>query len=121
MEPDRQEPAILVVDDNPDVRMLVEVLLRNAGYTVYAAADGEEGVSFYKRHRSRIALLLTDMKMPNMNGIDLANRVLEFDSQLPILFMSGDSEYVSRGYQCLKKPFTSDQLVGRVNQALACR
>jgi DNA-binding response OmpR family regulator len=56
--------------------------------------------------------------MPNMNGLDLADRVLQSDSQLPVLFMSGDEQTTHRCCGCLAKPFRPTELVGRVGQAL---
>jgi CheY-like chemotaxis protein len=58
---------------------------------VVTADDGEEGLRVYKKHQPSIALLLTDVMMPNMNGMDLADRDLQLDSHLPVLFMSGDA------------------------------
>ncbi len=52
--------------------------------------------------------------MPNMSGLALADRVLELESRLPVLFISGDALDADRGYGCVAKPFTSAGLVGRV-------
>ena len=78
------------------------------------AADGVEGVNVFKQHQSDIALLITDVMMPNMNGLALADRILELESRLPVLFISGDALNADRGYGCVAKPFTSAGLVGRV-------
>jgi CheY-like chemotaxis protein len=122
MELDQQPGTILVVDDNLEIRALVKALLERAGYTVATAADGEDGLNIFRLHRSRIALLLTDVRMPNMNGFDLADRVLELDSELPVLFMSGNSWNANRGLGCVVKPFTAVELVSKVRVGLdACR
>jgi DNA-binding response OmpR family regulator len=92
--------------------------LENAGYPVVTAADGEEGLLYYETHQSNIVLLLTDVMMPNMNGLELADRVLRLDSQLPVLFMSGDAWGADRGFGSVVKPFKSAELVARVNQVL---
>ena len=94
------------------------MFLERAGYTVVTADDGAEGLRVYKRHQSSISLLLTDVRMPNMNGVDLADRVLQLDSHLPVLFMSGDAPRVNLRSACLAKPFKSADLVGRVAQVL---
>jgi len=62
-------------------------------------------------------LLLTDVVMPNMNGLELADRLLEREPRLRVLFMSG-SEDTSRGFGCVGKPFTGPGLIGRVGEAL---
>lgn len=121
MEFDQAHEIILVVDDNLEIRGFVKALLECAGYSVATAADGEDGLNVFKRHRSRIALLLTDVKMPKMNGFDLADRVLELDSHMPVLFMSGDTWNATRGLGCVVKPFTAVELVGKVHQGLDAR
>src|SRR5580658_8354452 len=108
--------TILVVEDDFDICALTRMFLENAGYTVVTADDGEEGLRVYKRHQPSIALLLTDIGMPKMNGVDLADHVLQLDSHLPVLFMSGDAPRVDLRFGCLTKPFKSADLVGRVAQ-----
>jgi two-component system cell cycle sensor histidine kinase/response regulator CckA len=118
MKLDAYRDTILIVDDNLDIRVFAQMLLERAGYSVVTAADGEEGLRYYKTHQSNIVLLLTDVMMPNMNGLELADRVLGLDSQLPVLFMSGDVWGADRGFGCVVKPFKSAELVARVNRVL---
>ncbi len=94
--------TILTVEDNFDVRTFAQVFLENAGYSVVTAADGVEGLRCFETYQSRIVLLLTDVMMPNMNGLELADRVLRLDSHLPVLFMSGDICSADRGFGCCK-------------------
>jgi two-component system cell cycle sensor histidine kinase/response regulator CckA len=116
---DTQRETILVVDDNFGIRGFAKVVLENAGYTVITAADGEEALRLHEKHQSSIALMLTDVVMPNLNGFELAARVLEIDSQLPVLFMSGRyAGIVFRGLECLAKPFRPTELVEKVSRAL---
>ena len=110
--------TILIVDDNLDIRAFAKVFLEHAGYSVVTAADGQEGFRYYETHQSSIALLLTDVMMPSMNGIELSDRVLALDSQLPVLFMSGDTWSADRGWGCVAKPFRSAELVERVSRVL---
>ncbi len=109
---------ILVVDDNLDIRALAKRFLEIAGYTVITAADGEEGLRFYEEHRSTIALLLTDVAMPKINGFELADRVQEMDAHLSVLFMSGDAGRDYQGSECLAKPFRPTELIEKVKRAL---
>jgi DNA-binding response OmpR family regulator len=110
--------AILVVDDNASIRRLVKAFLEAAGYTVIIAVDGEAALDFFMRNRPAIALLLTDVEMPRMNGLDLADRVLELEGNLPVLFMSGTTGRADRGYGCVAKPFRGAELVARVEVVL---
>jgi len=118
MAKNTQRGKILVVDDNPDIRGFARMFLEDAGYGVVTATDGEEGLRFYEQHRPSINLLLTDVAMPKMNGLELAGRVLRIDSQLPVLFMSGDASIAGLGLECLTKPFRPNQLVEIVSRLL---
>src|SRR5580704_10122388 len=112
--------TILVVDDNIGIRGYTKLSLEDAGFDVITAADGEEALRLYQRHQSSIVLLITDVGMPNMNGFQLADRVLQIDSQLPVLFMSGRyAGIVFRGLECIAKPFPPAELVEKVNRALS--
>jgi two-component system, cell cycle sensor histidine kinase and response regulator CckA len=110
--------TILVVDDNVDIRWFARLFLETAGYAVVTAADGQEGLRLYQQHQSDIVLLLTDVVMPNLNGLELAHRVLEIDPQLPVLFMSGQAGGGYRGSEFLAKPFRPTALVEGVGRAL---
>ena len=110
--------TILVVDDDSAIRALIRVVLERAGYSVLVAADGEEGLHVFRQHQDSIALLLTDVGMPRMNGFDLADHVLESNSQIPVVFTSGTMPDADRGFGCIPKPFKPDELIGRVNEVL---
>jgi CheY-like chemotaxis protein len=118
MSNDTQSGTILLVDDNVDVRAIAKAFLEHAGYSVATAADGREGLRYYELHQSSILLLLTDVMMPNMNGLELVDRVLGIDSHLPVVFMSGGSWGAHRGLECIAKPFQPAELLERVNRAL---
>jgi two-component system cell cycle sensor histidine kinase/response regulator CckA len=105
----------LVVDDDCAIRMLVKALLETEGYAVLIAADAETALKLFDS--STVALLLTDVVMPDMNGPELADQLLRREPQLPILFMSG-SEDASRGFGCVAKPFTGAGLIRRVGEVL---
>jgi CheY-like chemotaxis protein len=120
---DLQSGGILVIDDNRDIRAFAKRSLEAVGYSVTTAGGGEEGLRFYAEqlspdHRAKIALLLTDVTMPGMNGFELADRVLTMDSQLPVLFMTGSAWHPYRGFECIAKPFRSAQLIETVNRVL---
>jgi CheY-like chemotaxis protein len=120
MRHDEYPAAILLVDDDDFVRKLVKECLERAGYTVFAACDGNTGLDFFKQKQKEIALLLTDIVMPNMNGVDLADRILELDRTLPVVFMSG-TVVADRGNGCITKPFRGSEVVAKVGTALRSR
>jgi CheY-like chemotaxis protein len=115
---DTQRGTILVVDDNSDIRTFAKRLLETAGWSVVTAANGEEGLRFYQEHQSSIVLLLTDVMMPNINGLDLAHRVRGINSQLPVLLMSGEDWSAHRDLECLPKPFLPAELIEKVSRVL---
>jgi DNA-binding NtrC family response regulator len=118
MTSDSQCGTILVVDDDADIRQLTQRFLEIAGWTVVTAADGEEGLRFFAEHQSRIVLLLTDIRMPRIDGLELANRVLGIDSELPVLLMSGEHASAYSGFECVPKPFGVAELLDKVSRKL---
>jgi two-component system cell cycle sensor histidine kinase/response regulator CckA len=80
--------TILLVDDDPNDRELMRVLLTRE-YEVIEAADGNEALSHFEKHQDRIHLLLTDVHMPGMDGVELAKKILTINPSIKILFASG--------------------------------
>jgi two-component system, cell cycle sensor histidine kinase and response regulator CckA len=117
MEPDKSSQTILVVDDDYTIRHFVRAFLEIEGYAVLIAESAETAMKLYKEHQSTVVLLLTDVVMPNMTGLELADHLLRWAPQLPILFMSGSAD-ASRGFGCVAKPFTGTGLVRRVGEVL---
>jgi len=113
--------TILIVDDNADIRSFAKLFLENAGYKVATAGDGEEGLCFYQEHQSSVVLLLTDIRMPKMNGLELVRRVLGINATLPVLIMSADTWSVNQGLESIAKPFRPPELIERVGRALQGR
>jgi PAS domain S-box-containing protein len=117
--------TILVAEDEPAVRSLVEHVLRDAGYTVIAAVDGREALDLAGGLAS-IDLLLTDVMMPRLNGPELAAALRQWRPDQRVLFMSGftsdvlgDRGITSPEVQLLTKPFAPNELVARVEEMLA--
>ena len=117
--------AVLLVEDEPDLRELVNRILARNGYQVYAAADAADALRYASDLRQPIDLLLTDVIMPGMLGNEVAARVHAVRPSLPVLFMSGYAERVldSQGaldshVDLLEKPFSEATLLGRVRQAI---
>ncbi len=116
--------TILVAEDETAVRKLVERVLTGAGYRVRAAPHGEAAIELAKAMPD-LDLLLTDVVMPGMNGIQLAAHLTRVRPGLPVIFASGYShEGVPRGAgkggkaSYLPKPFTADNLLVRIREVL---
>ena len=121
----RGTETILLVEDEPSVRILARESLREGGYTVLEAGDGEEALRVAAAHPGPIHLLLTDVVMPRMRGRVLADRLRAARPAVDVLFISGypDAALDGRGtlepgMAFLEKPFTPDALLRRVRRAL---
>ena len=121
---------ILIVEDSPEVLALAEEFLRDAGYRVSTAPDGEAGLAAFRAAmgRERVDLLFTDLVMPGgMNGIRLAEQVAQLDPEAAILMTTGYNEELvsegpsARGLDVLGKPYRRSELLDRVAQALGQR
>jgi two-component system cell cycle sensor histidine kinase/response regulator CckA len=118
---------ILLVDDDPMVREVIKACLQREKYEVYVAADGAEALKIFEKHQDSMALVLTDIAMPNMNGFELVHRIRKLNSNVVFLLISGDiSQSVQTGLSALgdhppeliKKPFTVRGLVDVVKKHL---
>ncbi|MFI5356790.1 MAG: response regulator [Opitutales bacterium] len=118
-------PAILLVDDEEMVRSTLSLLLKVEGYRVYGAEDGNEALKVFRQRREEIALILTDLKMGGMGGVELIAAVRAEAPDLPIIALTavGASEDAAMlrqaGVQLLPKPLTRPILLKAVEEALA--
>jgi len=117
---------LLVVEDQPEVRELAVSALRRAGHEVFEASDGDEAFARFAGRAADLALLLTDVVMPGMNGRELAERMRAGNPDLLVVFMSGYTDeildqqsLVGPGAEFLAKPFTPGALVRQVDRLLA--
>jgi signal transduction histidine kinase/ActR/RegA family two-component response regulator len=116
---------ILVVDDEPLVRASSEQVLRQHGYRVVTAADGTEALAAYQLHAAEIALVLTDVMMPIMNGVDLVRALRERQPTLKIVIATGMAsdanihDLTGLGVTgILAKPNSARELLETVSRAL---
>jgi len=117
--------TVLVVDDEPSVRMLVTDLLRELGYTALEAADGAGGLALLQS-KSRVDLLISDVGLPGlMNGRQMADAARVGRPDLKVLFITGFAEtalltngQLEPGMAVLTKPFTLDMLATRIRESI---
>jgi two-component system, cell cycle sensor histidine kinase and response regulator CckA len=117
--------TILVVEDQKAVRAFAKASLRQHGYSVIEASDGDEALSVAKQHSGQIHLLLTDVVMPGLNGKELSVRLTELRPNLRVLFISGYTADViaqrgvlDPGVAFLHKPFGQEELAQKVREVL---
>ena len=118
--------TILVVEDENAVRTLVRDALRDSGYTVIDACHGREAITIAEEHEETIHLLLTDVIMPEMNGVELARTLSPRRPDMKVLYMTGyaeggiiDRHELQADANLLRKPFTPDGLSRKVREILA--
>src|SRR5215467_388226 len=108
-------PNVLIVEDEPKMQRLLELNLSEEGYTIRAAADAETALSHLRQEKADI--VVTDLKLPGMNGLEFLHEIKRMDASLPVILMTafgtvetaveamkaGASDYVL-------KPFSMDEL-----------
>jgi two-component system cell cycle sensor histidine kinase/response regulator CckA len=122
----RGSEGVLVAEDEPAVRALAVRILRQQGYRVLEATNGEDALRVAReRLDETIALLLTDLVMPQMGGATLAEQIVLLHPSIKVLFMSGYSDTAivqsgpdQGGVAFLHKPFSPAALAGKVREVL---
>jgi CheY-like chemotaxis protein len=121
----RGSETVLVVEDEELVREMVREILGHYGYTVLEARSGAEAVDLCSRHRGTIHLMLTDVVMPGMSGVELSKRLAPMQPEMKVLFMSRYTAdaivhqgILESGIAFIQKPFSMDSLTHKVREVL---
>src|SRR3954447_137990 len=114
---------VLIVDDETMVLRSTSACLSAAGFQAEVACDGAEALETFRRLRNEICLVLADVVMPVMGGIEMADKILESDPDTKILLMSGYSEaalevLARKRFPFTRKPFLPADLVRRIRKLL---
>jgi CheY-like chemotaxis protein len=112
-------PTILVVDDDPCIRAFVVLALRAYNYAVLCVESAEEALELVRNRVADIALLLTDMHMPGICGVDLIRKVRKLRPEMPVIAMSGNLEaWIGNldGIPCIAKPFCIGTLLSEIEK-----
>jgi signal transduction histidine kinase/ActR/RegA family two-component response regulator len=123
----RGSERVLLAEDDTALRALLERVLSVGGYRVLSAADGEEAMRISSAYAGEIALLVTDVVMPRMSGVELATRLVGERPDCAVLFISGYADDAIAAYRIapdapfLRKPFSPDELTQRVRAVLDAR
>ncbi len=115
----------LVADDEKVIRNIAVALLQRFGFRVITAADGVETVDIYTENAGEITLLLMDLNMPRLNGLEATERIRHINPNVPVLFMSGYSrEQVMERFgqqshtDFIRKPFQSSELLASIRSIM---
>ncbi len=124
--PQGQGELILLVEDDQAVRNVTQAILEALKYKVITATNGQEALVLYNQHRDKVALVLTDLAMPEMDGLSLAQRLREQNPEVAIIAMTGypqeteTKELLAQGIIAwLQKPLSVKTLAQTVRQALS--
>jgi two-component system nitrogen regulation response regulator NtrX len=114
---------ILIVDDEPEIIRSVSGLLEDEGYVTVTAGDGEEGIA--KAGESDLALILLDIYMPGMDGLEVLSRITEISPQVPVIMISGQASIENAvkatkmgAVDFVEKPFQPDRLLVSIRNVL---
>jgi CheY-like chemotaxis protein len=122
----RGTETILLVEDDAALRTYAAKVLRDLGYSVHEASDGKEAVVLGEKNRETIDLLITDMVMPGLSGLDLAAVMAPPGTRMKVLYVSGYTDHaivqkgiLEPGLEFLGKPYSPGQLARKVRELLA--
>lgn len=117
---------ILLIDDNREIRSTLTTFLQSAGHSVQSCPDGAAAWSLFEAGASRFELVITDVQMPAMDGVELATRLRASGSKTPIIFMAGGIEDELEQpradfghYRVLQKPFMMNAFLDVVSEVSA--
>ncbi|THB71255.1 MAG: sigma-54-dependent Fis family transcriptional regulator [Desulfobulbaceae bacterium] len=118
--------AILVVDDQPNYLIVLSELLRDEGFEVYTAGNGTQALGIIRE--VDLDLVISDMQMPGMNGMELLEQVKKIDGDMPVLIITAYAEVgkavaamQAGAYSYLAKPFSNDELIITIKKAVSHR
>lgn len=115
----RETAAILVADDDPTVLQVTAIFLNRCGYKVLTAQDGEAALKAFEQARHPIQLVISDVLMPGMKGMELVRSIRSLSPSTAALLMSGTQAFAPDGIALIAKPFTRKALVAKVQDLLA--
>lgn len=115
---DNASRTILVVDDEPGITAILEVVLRRAGYQVVSSTRPAEALTYSEDTGVHVDLLLTDVLMPVLDGPKLADLFRRNSPRTKVLFMTGHAARLPMDAEYIAKPFQPREIVARVRAAL---
>lgn len=126
LAPSRQPSAsILLVEDNDNLRNLLQRTLEGAGFSVLSASDGAEALRLCQQHDGAINLTVSDIVMPQVNGLQLTERIRATRPEMKFLFITGFAgefpelrELIRNGGDILEKPFLPSELMAKAEKLL---
>ena len=120
-----QKKVILIAEDDSVIRELLTAMLKTSGYELITATDGIEAVDAFRNHGEKVHLVITDIGMPRMNGMEAIQEIRKLSASVPIMILSiwEEKEYrriaeENHVKEYMKKPFDVNELILKVRQLL---
>ena len=121
----RKKPKVLLVEYNQTIAELTKDAMEKAGFRVYLASNGKDAIEMYFEKIRRPDLIITNVPMPYMNGLEVVKSIRKHNKRIPILFLSdlNSTEDVVRGYEVggndyIRKPIEMGELILRIRALL---
>lgn len=114
--------TVLVVDDEPQLRVMLAHFLEQEGFAVFTADCGTQAISLFRAH-PEIDLLVSDIVMPGMDGPSLAAELRSLNAALPVILISGncDPKQIDNGFALVQKPFSFTELLAKIRSLAPSR
>lgn len=119
------QERLLLVEDNSELQKMLATILTDLGYNIILAKNGQEGLSLYHQQKDQIDLVISDVIMPIMGGVEMAQKIIASNSKQPILFITGHAVDTgihdlikTNNCQRLDKPFTLAEITKVINELL---
>lgn len=121
-----QPAAVLLVEYDPFVLRIVEIVLNREGFLVIPTHNGQQALAAFLQRRHDLTLMLVSVEAPGMNGLDFVERIPTLNPRIPVVFTATQNErdlpsLVKKGYPVLYKPFTPTKLVKSIRAAMPNR
>lgn len=116
----------MVVDDSAEILEIINHILYSAGYVVFTSESGRKGLVIADRELPGLALVISDITMPDMDGIEFIRKLAQRKHKVPIIVMSGNpigkqfmqAAVVFGAVDTMAKPFTAEELIEKVRKAI---
>lgn len=112
---------VLLIDDEKIIRMTSGEILEELGFDVITAGTGSEGLDIFKAKQNEISIVILDMTLPDIQGIELFNQMKKLSTDIKFLFTSGyrqDMTDAGRDVMFIQKPYTIQELNDRLNELI---
>lgn len=117
-------PTILIIEDEADIRELLEIVLKKENFNVIIAKNGQEGLLTFKKIKNNVDIIVLDLTLPDLNGEELFNLFIDLNPEIDIIISTGVSpnilpqKVIKNAARLLKKPYSLDEFIATIKEIL---